>query len=308
MTFDKEARRKTIGSSDSPAVLGVSPWKTALEVYLEKTGQMEPWEGNQATKSGLMLEDVVAQMYHERTGYRLCKPGTCISAKYPFLSASIDRLAVTDGDPYSEGDLIVELKTARTEIGWGEDGTSDIPDHYWIQVQHQMLVMNHKQCSVAVLIGGQELRVYHIDRNYASTEAMVKQLSQFWDRVQTLNPPPISAHHRSSLRLLNAIPVRSGKAIVSRSETAEEHAIAIEEEGWQIKSAQQHIDSCKVALMDMMGDAEIMTIESPTEPGRVWTVKRKKVKKGSYTVEPTEYTKLTVRKEFINVNERSEAG
>ncbi|GIV50738.1 MAG: hypothetical protein KatS3mg038_1259 [Candidatus Kapaibacterium sp.] len=52
-------RRSFLGASDAPAVLGLSPWRTAWEVWAEKTGRIDSWTGNAATSAGQLLEPAV---------------------------------------------------------------------------------------------------------------------------------------------------------------------------------------------------------------------------------------------------------
>ncbi|GIV52679.1 MAG: hypothetical protein KatS3mg038_3200 [Candidatus Kapaibacterium sp.] len=52
-------RRSFLGASDAPAVLGLSPWRSAWEVWAEKTGRIDSWSGNAATSAGQLLEPAV---------------------------------------------------------------------------------------------------------------------------------------------------------------------------------------------------------------------------------------------------------
>ncbi|GIV50913.1 MAG: hypothetical protein KatS3mg038_1434 [Candidatus Kapaibacterium sp.] len=52
-------RRSFLGASDAPAILGLSPWRTAYEVWAEKTGRIDSWSGNAATSAGQLLEPAV---------------------------------------------------------------------------------------------------------------------------------------------------------------------------------------------------------------------------------------------------------
>ena len=52
-------RRKRLGATDVSAILGLNPYKTAYEVWLDKRNMLEPWNGNAATSLGLMLEPAI---------------------------------------------------------------------------------------------------------------------------------------------------------------------------------------------------------------------------------------------------------
>ena len=60
-------RRTGIGGSDAAAVMGLNPWKSPLDVYLDKTGQLMESPDNPALYWGRVLEEVVAREYSLRT-------------------------------------------------------------------------------------------------------------------------------------------------------------------------------------------------------------------------------------------------
>ena len=65
-----EERRQGIGGSDAAAAVGLSPWKTRLELWLEKTGQTPDREETPEMRRGTLLEPVVKQLYADATGRR----------------------------------------------------------------------------------------------------------------------------------------------------------------------------------------------------------------------------------------------
>ena len=76
-----EQRTLGLGGSDMGAVLGVSPYKTAYEVWLEKTRRV-PLDSKKTAPilRGIHLESVAADVIAERTGLELCqKHHQCLS-------------------------------------------------------------------------------------------------------------------------------------------------------------------------------------------------------------------------------------
>jgi putative phage-type endonuclease len=63
-----EQRRHGIGGSDAAAALGLSPWKTPLSLYLEKTGDARPFRDNESMLWGRVLEPAIRAEYTRRTG------------------------------------------------------------------------------------------------------------------------------------------------------------------------------------------------------------------------------------------------
>lgn len=183
------ARNGFIGASDAAAAMGLNAHKTPYDLWLDKTGQQSvPFEGNEFTYWGNVLEPVVADRLAEETGYKLRRHGRTITAKdYPFMGCHLD---------YKVTALptVVEIKTGGyfTKDQWGESGSDQVPDNYLIQVQHQMICTGYKQALVAVLLGGQEFRWYQINYDADLAQLIIEKLTAFWQYVVNRVPPPPS--------------------------------------------------------------------------------------------------------------------
>ena len=149
-------RPRGIGSSKAAPAIGLSRWQNPFECWLELTGQTAPFEGNERTKWGLILEPVVRQEYAERTGriVRLDPAATFWHPKHAFAYGHPD--GITDDKRLYEG------KTSRHSDEWGEPGSDQIPQEYMVQVQHMMACAGLEVCDVAVLIAGSDFRIYEI--------------------------------------------------------------------------------------------------------------------------------------------------
>lgn len=185
MENDRESwlkeRQKGIGSSDAPAVVGVSKWKTPLQVWESKRGLIGPQEDNPSMEWGRRLEPLVRQKYSDVTGRAVRLPELIRSGKYPFMLASLD--GITDDK------RIVEIKTAGSLHGFGEDGTDEIPLPYVIQVQHQMIVSGYAIADVPVLIGGRDFRIYEVPEDKELQEMIIQKEAAFWQMVVDGTPP-----------------------------------------------------------------------------------------------------------------------
>jgi len=79
-------RKNYLGGTDLAAVCGLSPYRTALDVYLDKTSDDITEETSPAMRWGNLLEDVVAKAYSEDTGYDVeIEPNTIYHPEYKFL-------------------------------------------------------------------------------------------------------------------------------------------------------------------------------------------------------------------------------
>lgn len=171
-----QQRRKGIGASDSAAILGVHPYKTAFDVWLEKTGPFKELPPTMAMEWGLRLEDAIAQKYTDDTGRKLWKPDRIYEHQdFPFIICTPDRLVL-------EEERGLELKTADSHIEWkwGAEHTDEIPREYLVQCQHSMAVLGYSTWDVAVLIGGNDYRLHtvHADRDFQ--QLLIGRLKEWW--------------------------------------------------------------------------------------------------------------------------------
>lgn len=175
-------RMTGIGGSDAAAVLGLSKWRTPLEVYREKRGELGPQEDNESFLWGRVLEPVICQQYAERTGRVVRVPdGILRHPVHGFMLANLD--GVTDDG------RVVEVKTARTGADWGDEGSDQVPADYLLQVQHYMAVTGFVVADVAVLIGGSDFRMYEVPADAELQEMLVEREAEFWRNVEQGIPP-----------------------------------------------------------------------------------------------------------------------
>ncbi|MEL6046730.1 lambda-exonuclease family protein [Stenotrophomonas maltophilia] len=183
-----EVRKGGIGSSDAAAAVGLNPYKSQLELWLEKTGRAAGDEGGIDMDSpmywGTLLEPYVAQAYQQKTNRRVRKVNAVLQhPTFPFMLANIDREIV--GSPEVQ---ILECKTAG-EFGsrlW-RDG---VPEYVQLQVQHQLAVTGKAAADVAVLLCGQELQVHRIERDDEVIARLIVLEARFWEHVETDTSPP----------------------------------------------------------------------------------------------------------------------
>lgn len=194
------ARREGIGASDAAAVVGIPAFNTPLEIWLYKTGRLEPEEVNINSPAywGNLLEDDVADAYADFTGHKVRKANATLRhADHPWMLCHLDRLVIGKR-------IILECKTADKNMAylWGDSGTDQIPDPYLIQVQHQMAVKRYHEAHVAVLIGGNDFRCYPIRRDEQLINFIVSKEHHFWHNHVLADVPPPSVS-RQDLALLH---------------------------------------------------------------------------------------------------------
>lgn len=186
-----ERRRKCIGGSDVAAIMDLSPWRQAVDVYCDKIGISAPPSDNEYTRWGKLLEPVVAAEYSMRTGHTLQPRQWRVHPKYEFIAGNID--AAIKGE-----EVGVEIKTAFSSENWGPPGTDEIPLYYLTQVHHYMLVTGWKRWVVVALIGGSMFRTYTIDKDPDAEAMLLEEEVHFWENhIQRRIPPPVKGYSKA---------------------------------------------------------------------------------------------------------------
>lgn len=203
-------RTKFIGGSDAAAVLGINPWRTPLELWRDKTQAMpenlDP-DRRRVLERGKRMEPYVIDLLVAETGLEVIRRNErYIDSGHAFLAAEIDAECIVPGDGAVEiapgnfrTGLVqnIEIKTVSPFKAkeWGELGSDQIPVHYTAQAQHGLMVTGRFVCVFGVLIGGDDFRIYRVERDDEIIEAMRAREVAFWrDHVETLTPPaPTSA-------------------------------------------------------------------------------------------------------------------
>lgn len=134
--------RKAIGGSDAACILGMNPWKTNVELYLEKTGQREPEDisDKELVKYGTDAEAPLRRLFaldHPDLKVHYRRFNMWTNDRYPWAHASLDGW-LTDKD----GRLgVLEIKTTNImNSRQKEQWHNKIPDNYYIQVLHCMAI------------------------------------------------------------------------------------------------------------------------------------------------------------------------
>lgn len=126
-----EYRKQGIGGSDASVVCGVSRYKSPMELWLDKTGQLPAQEAGEAAYWGTQLEPLVRAEFTRRIGIEVTQPKQILqSEEYPYMLANLD--GVCEHPDF--GPVIFEAKTASAYKAGEWEGS--IPDEYLLQVSH----------------------------------------------------------------------------------------------------------------------------------------------------------------------------
>lgn len=198
---DKDWRPWGIGGSDIGALLGVSPYRCAVDVWLEKvsTGNGAAPRSALPMRLGNFLEPFVVQEYERLTSYKTRRhDSTLHHPKHPELFGHVDRIATMEhqtgdnSDGVSTRDIVLECKTcsAFRAKEWGPAWSDQVPAEYLAQCLWYLGLANCEEAHLAVLLGNTDFRVYRIKRDRDIERHMFELAHSFWvEHVLTKRPP-----------------------------------------------------------------------------------------------------------------------
>lgn len=195
-----EKRGVGIGASEAAAVVGLSPWTTALELWELKTGMKKPKDlsGNEAVQTGHRLEPALRQLFLAMNPAYSCEYhefDMVYQKERPWMFATLDG-ELTDTETGSKGVLEIKTGTPTGREAW-EKWNERIPDGYFVQVLHQLACTGYDFAIVFALLFGREgqanIRTYRIEREDVKSdmEWLIGEEAKFWKLVQNKEMPGV---------------------------------------------------------------------------------------------------------------------
>lgn len=169
-------RKTYLGGGDIAAVAGLSPWRTAVDVYCSKVGLVDECAPSEPMLWGIALEGPVADEYARRSGVTLAPGVWTQHHTHAWAAGTPDRIVVNN----ARERWGLEVKTSRSSHGFGADGSTEIPDHYRAQVAWYQMVTGLDRWDLAVLIAGSDYRVYRLGRDLDLEAALLDVGRDFW--------------------------------------------------------------------------------------------------------------------------------
>jgi putative phage-type endonuclease len=252
-------RSKYIGGSDIGAILGLSRFKTPLEVWMEKTGKETKKADSLPMRFGSFAEDFVAREYSRATGFELIHDESIyIHPEHAFMSAHIDRFVLEVGS--SSPTRILECKTANpfSSGDWGEIGSDEVPMSYLCQCIWYMAITGIEKTDLAVLFGNSDFRIYEIARDLALEALVIAKATTFWnEHVLKDIPPPVQSEADCQTLFSKGDPAKSIEAGQETLELTKRLRLLNSE----IDVREEEISSIKQNIMSQMGEAELLTYQ-----------------------------------------------
>lgn len=271
----------SISASELGVMLGVNPYKSKLELWLEKHGDLPRIEtDSQPARWGNILEAPIADYYEEVTGRTLRRQNIQLRHKTVPFTGHIDRQVAKE----KRG---VEIKTVSLRVAhhWGKE-EDQIAEYYLPQVHGYMLLKNYPVWDVAALVGGNEFRLYTIERDKEMDELILENVMEFIHSLDNDQQPLPDYVHQSTPELMKRLyPGTSGEVVELPEEVQYWHDTMKEAQA-EINSLKSAVRSAKSRIQEAMGEASMGVFAA----GGGYT--RKVISRKGYIVEPTDYIDL----------------
>ena len=142
------------------------------------------------------MEPVIRKQFALDTGLKVFQNNFVLQHDtHDFMIANLDGEVL---DPNREGRGVLEIKTT-SEWNKKEWDGDHVPNHYNAQLQHYMAVTGYKWAIIVVLIGGNKLRHWYVERDDEIIEFLIQKEKEFMAMVENETPPQIGGSQAESL-------------------------------------------------------------------------------------------------------------
>lgn len=231
-------RSKFLGGSDIAAVMGLSPWATPVELWMQKTGRAPREEPTEQRKRmferGHKLEPFIRDMVIDKLVDMGCEVELlAVNARYQdaqhsFLACEIDfELRISGTVEIGDREVIFDREEinadAKSVSGfarkkWGTESNEDVPIEYAAQFMHGMGITGRRYCLVAALRSFDDVDIYWTVRDDETVAAMREKAVLFWNGCVLADQAP-DPFTFSDIKLL--FPTDNGEAAEATPEIAE---------------------------------------------------------------------------------------
>jgi putative phage-type endonuclease len=209
-----EWRKKGVGASEMAAILGLCPYSTKYQVWLEKTGRSTGFVGNYATQRGNELE-ARARARYELITMEDAPPALAVHPKYDICRVSLDGKS-------ADNRLILEIKCLGKEYhSMAQSGI--VPPHYVPQVQYQLAVTGADKCHFFSYGADETHALIEVLPDIEYQGMLIAHALEFWELVKSDTPPPLTerdikvVENDPPLEMI-ALKIMAGKDSISKAE------------------------------------------------------------------------------------------
>lgn len=242
---------ETLGASRAAAAVGLSPWQTPFQLYLEMLGQLPANDPNAEEplylEMGEALEPIAIRRLEKRLKVKVADRQLRVAdPEWPRRHVTMD--GRINDDEY------VEAKSTgfADPEEWGDEDEEDaVPMQYYIQCQHGMACNGCTYAWIPLIVTNRQFRLYRVKRNDDVIAELTEKEREFLARVDARDPPPPTSLEDIKLRWPSHI---ESKRITANPEIARlltEHAKQREAE----KVAKASKEYLQLTIVKNMADA-----------------------------------------------------
>lgn len=292
-------RKGLLTASDVSAIIGENPFKTNIDVYIDKiTGDICQTDKDHL-KFGRDVEGAIAQLYQSRTDNIVEDPGATTIIRHPdidWLGATLDRRTIVDdipfGYPAKETKVPLELKHVGGFGVYKDEWVADPPGMYQIQSQIQCACDSAPFAVLAGMFPGYQLGYKEIKYSQEFMDAIFPVIDEFWNHNVKKKIPPELIEHGGNL---NSVKRLFNKDDGQKIDLDDDYLSLVwdwEEHKKLAKQNQEIADSIQARLRHKMGEAAFGALPD----GRFLTLKTTSVEGYEKKVEAYSFRTLRIAK------------
>ena len=257
-----------LGGSDIGAILGLNPYRTAYDVWMEKTGRAPDDTDSLPLRFGRFAESFVAAEYERETGRKTAVYEPMLRHLSAPLVGHVDRLVLQTGmrvafdehGPLTDTGLECKAVTAYA-LGrgsdWGEPGTDQVPESYLVQCAVYMALTGCQYWDLAALFGGsQELRVYRLRRDLELEGMILEESARWWTDHVVGGAPP---NPRSEAEARQRWAKHTDGRVLEADDNVRTMIATLANIKGGIKALEKDEQSVRDALIPVIADADTVT-------------------------------------------------
>lgn len=278
-----EIRKNYIGGSDAAAALGLSRYRSRIELYYDKTAEEAAGlADSERLWAGRMMEPVIAEMFAQRTGKHVVQqPYFYCHPQHSFMGANIDY-----GIYAENAGLECKNTTNRNDFKDGQ-----VPEEYYLQSMHYMAVTGASRWYLAYLMDGWQFQYVTIERDEQLIQMLIEGERSFWMDHIVERVPPAFDGSTSASKVLGLLYPRELEGPHEAVELPTDVDAMWDEEieiSGQIASLEKRRNELRNQIAALIGDKS-----SGLSSKYAFTYKT--VDRGGYAVEPRSYRQLRAR-------------
>lgn len=281
-----DLRRQDITASDAAAACGCSPFKTALQLWAEKTGVAIDEGDSVLMRRGRLLEDAVLNYYREEfPDHIVTKPGLYLRDSEARIGATPDAIVTT-----GTGETVLQCKVVAKPV-FDREWSDGPPLHYVLQVLTETMLWGASGGILAVLAidaFGAKFATFDVARHPAAEQRIREAVAAFWADIGAgVRPRADYSRDAALLAMLSPPDAKAPPLDLSADNRMPVLLAEYEAARSTEKAARAEIDALKAEIIDKLGPSTLATL-----PG--WKVSHKMQDRKSYTVAAASYPVLKV--------------